>query len=60
MLGMRREGVTVAVGHLQAHALIRSSRGQITIIDRKRLERHVCECYGLVRNEYARLLPVGS
>jgi CRP-like cAMP-binding protein len=58
MLGVRREGVTAAAGHLQAAGLIHYSRGKITILDRTKLERRVCECYGVVKTEYDRLLPV--
>jgi CRP-like cAMP-binding protein len=57
MLGVRREGVTAAAGRLQAAGLIRYSRGRITIVDRVGLEDLVCECYGVVKTEYERLLP---
>jgi CRP-like cAMP-binding protein len=57
MLGVRREGVTEAAGNLQAAGLIRYSRGRITVLDRKKLERRVCECYGVVKKEFDRLLP---
>lgn len=57
MLGVRREGVTDAAGKLQALGIIRYSRGRITVLDRIRLEEMVCECYAVVNNEYARLLP---
>ena len=57
MLGVRREGVTEAAGHLQGAGLIEYSRGRITVLDRKRLEKRVCECYSVVKNEYDRLLP---
>lgn len=56
MLGVRREGVTEAAGRLQAAGLIRYSRGHIEVLDRARLERRVCECYGVVKREYDRLL----
>jgi CRP-like cAMP-binding protein len=56
ILGVRREGVTQAVGALQKAGLIRSSRGQITVLDRSRLEALTCECYGVVRRERDRLL----
>ena len=58
MLGVRREGVTEAAGKLQAEGLIHYSRGHITILDRPKLERRVCECYAVVKKEYDRLLPV--
>ena len=58
MLGVRREGVTEAAGHLQKAGLIRYRRGQITVLDRERLEQRTCECYAVVKKEYDRLLPV--
>jgi CRP-like cAMP-binding protein len=57
MLGVRREGVTEAAGHLQAAGLIQYRRGQITVLDRAKLEQRVCECYSAVKLEYSRLLP---
>jgi CRP-like cAMP-binding protein len=57
MLGVRREGVTEAAGHLQQAGLIQYRRGRITVLDRKRLEQRACECYAVVKNEYGRLLP---
>ena len=57
MLGVRREGVTEAAGKLQADGLIRYTRGRIKVLDRKQLEARVCECYGVVKKEYDRLLP---
>jgi CRP-like cAMP-binding protein len=57
MLGVRREGVTVAAGKLQSEGLIHYVRGHITILDRRQLEARVCECYGVVKKEYDRLLP---
>ena len=48
MLGVRREGVTSAAAKLQSLGAIRYSRGQITVIDRSKLERECCECYTAV------------
>ncbi len=57
MLGVRREGVTEAAGKLQSAGLIDYNRGRITVLDRPGLEARVCECYAVVRDEFARLLP---
>jgi len=55
MLGVRREGVTEAARRLQDAGLIRYQRGQITVLDRPRLEQRVCECYAVVKRETDRL-----
>lgn len=57
MLGVRREGVTEAAGKLQHANVIHYTRGHITVLDRPRLEGMACECYEVVRKEFARLLP---
>ena len=48
MLGTRRSSVTVAAGMLQKAGLIAHSRGDVKIIDRKKLEEAACECYGIM------------
>lgn len=57
MLGVRREGITEAAGHLQNLGIIQYSRGHIRVIDRARLEATSCECYGVIARESARLVP---
>lgn len=57
ILGVRREGVTDAAGKLQKLGIIEYSRGQITVLNRPRLEKLSCECYAVVRKETQRLLP---
>jgi CRP-like cAMP-binding protein len=57
MLGVRREGVTEAAGKLHKLGVIRYARGQITVLDRPRLEQLCCECYAVVKRESDRLLP---
>ena len=60
MLGVRREGVTVAAGRLQDAGAISYVRGHIKILDRAKLEETVCECYRVVKNEFDRLLGSDS
>ena len=57
MLGVRREGVTDAAGKLQRMGVINYSRGQITVLHRRKLEKLSCECYAVVKKETDRLLP---
>ena len=56
MLGVQRTGVTAAAGTLQRAGLIRYKRGNVTIIDRRGLIRRSCECYGVSKKEFDRLL----
>ena len=56
MLGVRREGVTAAAGKLQKLGVIKYTRGQITVLDRQRLEQLSCECYAVVKTETDRIL----
>ncbi len=57
MLGVRREGVTEAAGHVQKAGLIEYHRGRISVLDRPGLEARSCECYAVVKKEFDRLLP---
>jgi len=56
MIGVRREGITTAAGHLQQAQCIHYRRGHITVLDRQGLESRACECYDVVKSEYDRLL----
>ena len=56
MLGVRRESITEAAQTLKSRGLIRYQRGCITVLDRHGLSDHVCECYGVVKTEFDRLL----
>jgi len=60
MLGVRREGVTLAARKLQELRVIRYSRGHITVLDRPKLETLSCECYAVVKAETDRLLSPHS
>ena len=58
MLGVSRERATEGVITLKNAGLIAYSQGLIRVLDRKGLERRVCECYAVVKQEYDRLLRV--
>jgi CRP-like cAMP-binding protein len=58
MLGVRREGVTQAAGHLQKAGLVTCHRAHIEVLDREGLKARSCGCYRVVKNEYDRLLLV--
>lgn len=56
MLGVQRSGVSIAAGSLQRAGLITYSRGDVTILDRPGLRDLSCECYGISKREFDRLL----
>jgi CRP-like cAMP-binding protein len=56
MLGVRRAGVTEALHMLKTRGLIANGRSQITVRDRKGLERVAGQAYGIPEAEYRRLL----
>ncbi|MGZ6983084.1 MAG: Crp/Fnr family transcriptional regulator, partial [Ilumatobacteraceae bacterium] len=59
MLGVGRPSVSLAAEALQQAGLITYRRGAITVIDRPGLEATTCECYGLIRDRYDRLINSG-
>ena len=56
MLGVRRVGVTAAASALQRAGLIEYTRGELTVLDRHRLEAAACSCYATDRRTYSDLL----
>ena len=55
LLGVRREGVTLAASRLMKDGVIDYARGRITVNDRAALQTRTCECYDVVQHAYERL-----
>ena len=51
MLGTRRSRVTVAAGILQQAGTITTSRGDVKIVDRRKLEGAACDCYAIMQRQ---------
>ena len=51
MLGARRASVSVAAGALQKAGMIQYTRGNVTILDRGKLERAACDCYEIIQQQ---------
>jgi CRP-like cAMP-binding protein len=57
VLGVRRSTAAAVTRTLQRAGLISYCQGDITVLDRAGLESAACECYGVDRERYRRLLP---
>ena len=60
MLGVRRSGVSLAAKALQEQRLIDYVRGNVTVLDRKGLERASCTCYQVMRESYTQVMGYGG
>ena len=49
MVGVRRAGITDAMGSLREAGLVESGRGTVTILDRGKMEAQACECYAVIK-----------
>jgi CRP-like cAMP-binding protein len=49
MLGIRRSGVSIALGELTLAGVLEHTRGSVTVVDREGLEQYACECYRILR-----------
>lgn len=56
MLGVQRPGVSIAAGGLQRAGLLTYKRGAVAILDVSGLKKRSCECYGVSKQEFDRLL----
>lgn len=56
VLGVRRETVSLAAAQLQKRHLIKTSRGKIEVPKIDRIQAAACECYGVIKEEYDRIL----
>lgn len=54
MLGTRRASVTTAAGALQKAKMITYTRGNVTIVDRAKLEKAACDCYQIIQQQKKR------
>jgi len=59
MLGVHRPSVSLAARVLQRAGIIDYQRGKIKILNRNELEEASCECYGIVRKHFDRILGKG-
>ena len=51
MLGTRRSTVSVAASTLQKAGMITYTRGNVTILDKSKLEDASCECYAIIQSQ---------
>jgi CRP-like cAMP-binding protein len=57
MLGVSRARVNIVAGSLEKAGLVKHSRKQITVLDWTKLEASSCDCYRVIKDEFARVLP---
>jgi hypothetical protein len=60
MLGIDRARVSEATNVLSDAGLVHYDNGEITVLDRRAVEKRTCECYGVVKRESDRLLPLSG
>jgi CRP-like cAMP-binding protein len=60
MLGSQRTTVTASAGTLQRRGSIEYRHGQVTILDRAKLESEACDCYQIMKDLYRNLYRTDS
>jgi CRP-like cAMP-binding protein len=58
MLGVHRPSVSLVATAFQQDGIIKYSRGNMQVLDRRRLEKAACECYSTVREQFHRVLDI--
>jgi CRP-like cAMP-binding protein len=51
MLGTRRSSVSLAASILQKAGMISYTRGNVTLLDEKKLNTAACECYQIIKDQ---------
>ncbi len=54
VMGVRRAGITNALLRFEADGVLKKTRGAVKLTNRPALETRACDCYGIVRDAYAR------
>jgi CRP-like cAMP-binding protein len=57
LLGVHVDRLMEAMQRMRDAGIVETDRNRIRVLDRARLERSGCDCYGRVRREFERLLP---
>ena len=60
LLGVGRTYLNKTIENLHRRKVIRTDRGEVTILDPERLSRHACGCYGLIRSMYEGAAPYAA
>lgn len=54
VMGVRRASITNALLRFEADSVLKKTRGALQLTNRPALEERACDCYGIVRDAYAR------
>lgn len=55
MLGCRRSSASIVVEKFEREGMVTGKRGQILLADRAALLKASCECYGIIKDNYAQV-----
>ena len=58
LLGASRQTVTTLMNEFAKKGYLESDRGSITVPDRTRLERAACECYNVIKEQFAKMWTI--